>query len=82
MKRRVDTRRARRVDVDEGGGAGAKPPQPQFRRATSAARLAQALWDLHGMLVRTSSDEHFLQELGDFWDEHKHHLEAMMRKGF
>jgi len=42
--------------------------------------LAQAVWDLFQTLVHASRDSGELQVLGDWWDEHKHHLEGILRK--
>jgi len=42
--------------------------------------LAQAVWDLFQTLVEASRDSGELQVLGNWWDEHKHHLEAILRK--
>jgi len=81
MRKPFDSPTLPGVDVNEGGGAGAKPPQPQIRRGTTSARLAHAIWDLHSFLVGRASDADELQALGEFWDEHKHHLEEIMRKG-
>jgi len=82
MKKTLDTARGRVVGSYEEGGAGAKPPQrPDPRRATGTAMLAAAIWDLHSYLVARATDSEELQALGEFWDEHKHSLEDILRKG-
>jgi len=81
MTKPVDRQLTLGVDGNEGGGAGAKPPQPLIRRGTTAARLAHAIWDLHAIITRFTEDDDELQALGEFWDEHKHKLEEIMRKG-
>jgi len=82
MKKTFDKRSGRVVGTYEEGGAGAKPPQrPDPRRATGLAMLAACIWDLHSFLVARSTDANELQVLGEFWDEHKHSLEDILRKG-
>jgi len=49
------------------------------RASREVIHLAEAIWDLFNTLVQRSSDGDDLQGLGDWWDEHKHKLERIMR---
>lgn len=49
------------------------------RKKRETEMLAEAVWDLFNALVARSQNGDDLQELGDWWDEHKHKLEQLMR---
>lgn len=52
---------------------------PSRQRANATIDLAQAVWDLFNSLVEVSSTLDERHVLGDWWDEHKHKLEAILR---
>jgi len=56
-------------------------PSPLRLRAVSRSTfsLAQCIWDLFNSLAEVARNDDELQVLGDWWDEHKHRLEAILR---
>jgi len=58
----------------------ARPSRRQIRAVSKATfSLAQCLWDLFNSLAEVARNDEELRVLGDWWDEHKHRLEQILR---